>query len=79
LRRDEDVDASSDTRLSADEAIAFEPENHLMDRRWGDAEMPLHVGFGRSLAEHALVDEDEGQVVTLLFGEAMPADAARGA
>ena len=41
--------------------------------------MALHVGFGRSPAEHACVDADEGQVVALLFGEAMRAAAARGA
>ena len=79
LRWDEDVDASGDAWLSADESVAFEAENHLMDRRRGDAEMALHVGFGRSLTEHALIDVDEGQVLALLFGEAMRADAARGA
>ena len=79
LRWDEDVDASGDAWPSADESVAFEAENHLMDRRWGDAKMALHVGLGRSLTEHALIDVDEGQVLALLFGEAMRADAARGA
>ena len=79
MKWDEDIDASGDALLSADEAVAFEAENHLMDRRRGDAEMALHVGFGRSLTEHALIDVDEGQVLALLFGEAMRADAARGA
>ena len=77
LGRDEDVDGSRDAWLSADESVPFEAENHLMDRRGADAEMPLHVGFGRSLTEHALIDVDEGQVVALPFGEAMRADAAR--
>lgn len=76
---DEDVDASGDTRLSCDEAVAFEPEDHLMDRRWGDTEVALHVGFGRGLSEHARIDVDEGQIVALLLGEAMRAGAARGA
>ncbi|WP_269434429.1 hypothetical protein [Vineibacter terrae] len=40
--------------------------------------MALHVGFGRSLVEHAGVDMDEGQILALLFGEAMRAGAARG-
>ena len=79
LRWDEDVDASGDAWPSADESVAFEAENHLMDRRRADAEMPLHVGFGRSLTEHAPIDVDEGQVVALPFGEAMRADAVRSA
>jgi hypothetical protein len=39
----------------------------------------LHVGFGWSLTEHALIDVDEGQVLALPFGEAMRAAAARSA
>jgi len=79
MKWDEDIDASGDALLSADEAVAFEAENHLMDRRRANAEMPLHVGFGRSLTEHALIDADEGQVLALPFGEAMRAGAARRA
>ena len=79
MRWDEDIDASRDAWLSADEAVAFEAEDHLMDRRWADAEVTLHVGFGWSLAEHARIDVDEGQIVALLLGEAMRAGAARGA
>ena len=79
MRWDEDVDASGDAWLSPDEAVALEAEDHLMDRRWADAEVALHVGFGRGLAEHAGIDVDEGQVLALLFGEAMRAGAARGA
>ena len=71
LSWDEYVDATGDAWLSADEAVPFEAENHLMDRRRADAEVALHVGFGRSLAEHAPVDVDEGQVLALLFGEAL--------
>ena len=79
MRRDEDVDASGDARLSRDEAVAFEAEDHLMDRRWSNAEMALHVGFGWGLAEDVRIDIDEGQILALLFGEAMRAGAARGA
>jgi hypothetical protein len=32
---------------SADEAVAFEAENHLMDRGRTDAEVALHVSLGR--------------------------------
>ena len=42
-----------------------------------DAEMALHVGFGRSAPEHVRVRVDEGQILALLFGEAWV--AARGA
>ena len=79
LRWDEDVDASGNARLSCDEAVPFEAENHLMDRWWADAEMPLHVGFGRSVAEHVGIDVDEGQILALLLSEAMRAGTARGA
>ena len=79
LRWDEDVDASGNARLSCDEAVAFEAENHLMDRRGSDAEMTLHVCFSWRLMEHARIDVDEGQIVTLFFSEAMRAGAARGA
>lgn len=79
MRRDEDINASGDAWLTADEAIAFEAEDHLVDGRWSDAEVTLHVGFGRALAEHALVDADEGQILALLLGEAMRSDAPRGA
>ena len=79
LRWDEDVDASGDAWPSADESVAFEAENHLMDRWRGDAEVSLHISLGRGLVEHAPIDVDEGQVVALPFGEAMRADAARSA
>ena len=71
MRRNEDDDASGDAWLSLDEAGALEAENHLMDGRRCDAEVALHVGFGGSPAEDARVDIDEGQVVAMLFGEAV--------
>ena len=79
LQWDEDIDASRDAWLSADEAITFEADDHLVDRRWADAEVALHVGFGRGLSEHARIDIDEGQVMALFFSEPMRADTARGA
>ena len=79
MRRDEDGDASGHAGLSSDEAVSFEAEDHLVDGRWSDAEMPLYVGFGGRLAEHVRIDVNEGQVVALLFGEAMRAGVAHGA
>ena len=77
--RNENIDAPGDARLSCDEAVTFEAENHLVDGRRADAEVSLHVSFGGRLTEHALIDADEGQILALLLGEAMRADAACGA
>jgi hypothetical protein len=52
--------------LAPDEACALEGENHLMDRGRGDAEVPLHVGFGGWPAIDARVGVDEGQILALL-------------
>ena len=41
-----------------------------MDRRRGDLEMALHVGFGGRLADDAGIGVDEGEVLALLIGEA---------
>ena len=79
MRGNENVDAAGDAGLSADETVPFETEDHLMDRRRADAEVSLHVSFGGRLTEHALIDADEGQILALLLGEAMRADAACGA
>ena len=77
MRINEKLDASGEPRLTADKAGAFEGENHLVNRGWADAEMTLHVGFGRSGPEHVRVRVDEGQILALLFGE--PWVVARGA
>ncbi len=79
MRREEEVDAPGDAWLSSDEAVAFEAEDHLMDRRGADAEVSLHVGFRGGLTEHALIDADEGQIVALRYGEATRASGARRA
>ena len=79
MKWDEDIDASGDAWLSADEAVAFEAENHLMDRGRTDVEVALHVSLGRGLVEHARIYVDKGQILALLFGEAMRAGAARRA
>ena len=54
-------------------------EDHLMNRGWADAEVTLHVGLGRRLSEHARVGVDEGQILALLFGEALPTGTTRSA
>jgi hypothetical protein len=71
VRWDEDGDASGDAGLSWDEAVAFEGKDHLMDRRWTDAEVALHVGSGRRLVEHVGIDIDEGQILASFLSEAM--------
>lgn len=63
------LDASSDTGLAFDEAQACEGEHHLMDGRWADAEVVLHVCFGGWTAEHLGISVNEGQVLALLLGE----------
>ena len=51
----------------------FEGEDHLVDGRWADAEMTLHVGFSGRASEHARVGVDEGQILALFLGEALVA------
>ena len=55
--------------MSSNEASAFEREDHLVDRRWGHAEVSLHFPFRRRPLMHARVGVDEGQILTLLGRE----------
>ena len=48
-----------------------------MNRGWADAEVALHVGLGRRSSEHARIGVDEGQILALLFGEALPTGTTR--
>ena len=73
------MDASGDAGLTPNEAISFERHDHLVDRGWADLKVALHVGLGGRASEHVRVGVDEGQVLTLLFGEASSAGAASGA
>ncbi|WP_348521912.1 hypothetical protein [Bradyrhizobium sp. BR13661] len=59
-----------DLTTSSDEAVSFEGDDHLVDRRRADTELALDVGFGGRLSEHVGVGKDEGQVMPLLLGEA---------
>jgi len=66
----EQFDAASDACLPADQSIAFEIEDHLMDGRSRDGEEALHVALGRSAAIDQAVGPDEGEILTLLVGKA---------
>jgi hypothetical protein len=79
FRSNEDLDASGDAGLTLNEAISFERYDHLMDRGRADLKVALHVGLGGRASEHVRVGIDEGQVLALLLGEAVSAEAASGA
>jgi hypothetical protein len=55
LGGDEDLDAARHAGLSSDEACALEGEDHVVDGRWGHAEVPLDVGFGGRPPMHTRV------------------------
>jgi hypothetical protein len=69
IRVDAKSDASRDAGLSADQALAFEGEHHLVDGRRRDGEEALHVGFGGRSSHDKRVGVNEGQILTLLLGE----------
>lgn len=70
LWRDDQFDAAGDARLSADQALAFEGDHHVVDARRSDLEMSLHIGFGRWASVDLGIGPDEGEVLALLVGEA---------
>ena len=72
------MDASGDAGLTANEAVSFERHDHLVDRGRADLKVALHVGLGGWASEHVRVGVDEGQVLALLLGEALSAEAASG-
>ena len=65
----EQFDAAGGPRLPSDEAGSFERQHHLVNRRWADAKILLHVGFGRRAAVQARVEVDKGQILALLGRE----------
>jgi hypothetical protein len=73
------LDASGDAGLTLNEAISFERHDHLADRGRADLNVTLHVGLGGWASEHVRIGVDESQVLALLFGEALSAEAASGA
>lgn len=79
FRSNEDLDASGDAGLMPNKAISFERHDHLVDRGRADLKVALHVGLGGWASEHVRVGVDESQILALLFGEALSAEAANGA
>jgi len=54
---------------SPDQPSSFESEHHLVDRGWGNPEMPLKVSLGGRPAQDARICVDERQILTLPWGE----------
>jgi hypothetical protein len=52
LRSNEDLDASGDAWLAANEAVSFERHDHLVDRGRADLKVALHIGLGGRVSEH---------------------------
>ena len=73
------MDASGDAGLTANKTISFERHDHLVDRRRADLKVALHIGLGGRASEHVRIGVDESQVLALLFGETLSAEAASGA
>ncbi len=67
---DEQLDASRDAWLASDQFPSFERQHHLVDGRRADCEEALHVGFGGRSPHQQSVGMNEGQILTLLAGEA---------
>jgi len=67
------------TLLTPDQTCSFEGDDHLVNGWRCDLEVALHVGFGGGAAEHVRVCIDEGEVLALLFGEALIVGTACGA
>jgi hypothetical protein len=70
FRIEEDGDAAGDAGLASNEAYTFEGENHLVHRRRSDAEVALQVSLGRRSTHDLGIGVDEGQILSLLGGEA---------
>jgi hypothetical protein len=65
--------------LTPDQTISFERHDHLVDRGRTDLKVALHVCLGGWAPEHVRVGVDEGEVLALLFSEAVSAEVAGGA
>lgn len=67
--RSKQFDAAGCSWLSSDEAHAFEGQHHLVNGGRADAEVLLHVGFGRRSAVQAHGEVDKRQILALLRRE----------
>jgi hypothetical protein len=67
----EQFDAARGPWLSPDESLPFERQHHLMNRRWADTKILLHVGFSRRLTVQARVEVDKCQILALLGREGL--------
>ena len=63
MRSNEDLDASGDAWLAANEAVSFERHDHLVDRGRADLKVALHIGLGGRVSKHVRVGVDESQVL----------------
>ena len=64
--------------MTPDQTISFERHDHLVDRGRTDLKVALHVCLGGWAPEHVRVGVDEGEVLALLFSEAVSAEVAGG-
>jgi hypothetical protein len=78
LRSYEHLNATRQPRLAPDEPGALQGEHHLVYGGRAHPEVALHVGLGRRAAVDSGVGVDEGQVLTLLVGEALPGHSPHG-
>ena len=78
LWRHEHLNGARHPWLTPDEPPTLECEHHLVHGGWADLEVALHVGLGRRAAVDSGVGVDEGQVLTLLVGEALPGHSPHG-
>ena len=74
----EDLDAPWLSRLSSDEALSFEGEDHLVNGWRRDLEVTLHVGFGGWSSVDAGIGINEGEILALFFGEPGPPGGVTG-
>lgn len=69
LGSDQYFDASCAAGLTSNQPRAFEAKNHLVNRGRADPEVSLQISLRGRTTEHASVGPDEGQILSLLFGE----------
>ncbi len=63
------LDRPSAVGRSTNETSPFESQDHLVNRRRGDLEVPLNVGLGRRPSVHLGVRRDEREVLPLELSE----------